>query len=118
VGLDTVVVGPSGHGETIGAMYGKVYDPEGKQLPGGDNQAVEAFNDALRQAEKTREYRTEGYKMVAQDAALGMAAGPAAGIVGGAARKAGGHWLAKLRVLLGLFVRLMFQTRLIHSILI
>ncbi|PSF11883.1 hypothetical protein C7H09_05850, partial [Marinobacter fuscus] len=90
VGLDTVVVGPNGHGETIGAMYGKVYDPEGNQLPGVDNQAVEAFNDALRQAEKTREYRAEGYKMVAQDAALGMAAGPAAGIVAGGATKAAG----------------------------
>ncbi|MCK0165508.1 RHS repeat-associated core domain-containing protein [Marinobacter sp. S6332] len=97
VGLDTVVVGPNGHGETIGAMYGKVYDPEGNQLPGVDNQAVEAFNDALRQAEKTREYRAEGYKMVAQDAALGMAAGPAAGIVGGAARKAGGALVSKAK---------------------
>ncbi|WP_240616584.1 RHS repeat domain-containing protein [Marinobacter fuscus] len=97
VGLDTVVVGPNGHGETIGAMYGKVYDPEGNQLPGVDNQAVEAFNDALRQAEKTREYRAEGYKMVAQDAALGMAAGPAAGIVAGGATKAAGSLVSKAK---------------------
>ncbi len=97
VGLDTVVVGPNGHGETIGAMYGKVYDPEGNQLPGVDNQAVEAFNDALRQAEKTREYRAEGYKMAAQDAALGMAAGPAAGIVGGVATKAAGSLVSKAK---------------------
>lgn len=88
MGLDTVVVGPNGHGETVGAMYGKVYDSEGNQLPGVDNQSVEAFNDALRQAEKTREYRAEGYKMAAQDAALGVAVGPAVGIVGGTARKA------------------------------
>lgn len=97
VGLDTVVVGPNGHGETIGAMYGKVYDPEGNQLPGVDNQAVEAFNDALRQAEKTREYRAEGYKMAAQDAALGMAVGPAAGIVVGGATKAAGSLVSKAK---------------------
>jgi len=70
VGLDTVVVGPDGYGETIGALYSKIYDPEGNQLPGVDNQAVEAFNDAYLQAERISETRVDGYTMAVQDAAV------------------------------------------------
>ncbi|WP_264753997.1 hypothetical protein [Marinobacter sp. ANT_B65] len=101
VGLDTVVVGPDGHGETIGALYSKVYDPEGNQLPGVDNQAVEAFNDAYRQAERISENRVEGYTMAAQDAALGMAAGPVAGVAAGAAKKVAGPLIDKAKSALG-----------------
>ncbi|PCM44854.1 RNase A-like domain-containing protein [Marinobacter sp. ANT_B65] len=102
VGLDTVVVGPDGHGETIGALYSKVYDPEGNQLPGVDNQAVEAFNDAYRQAESISETRAEGYTMAAQDVAVGVAAGPVAGVVAGAAKTAAGTLVNKAKSALGL----------------
>ena len=101
MGLDTVVVGADGHGETIGALYSKVYDPQGNQLPGVDNQAVEAFNDAYRQAVRISENRVEGYKIAVQDAALGMAVGPVAGVVAGAAKKAAGPLISKAKNALG-----------------
>ena len=101
VGLNTVVVGPDGYGETIGALYSKIYDPDGNQLPGVDNQAVEAFNDAYLQAERISETRVEGYTMAAQDVALGMAAGPVASVVAGAAGKAAGPLISKAKSALG-----------------
>ena len=102
VGLDTVVVGPDGHGETIGALYSKIYDPEGNQLPGVDNQAVEAFNDAYRQAARISENRVEGYTMAAQDVAVGVAAGPVVGL----ASKTVGPLVDKSRQLLRVSERL------------
>src|SRR5690606_35162034 len=101
VGLDTVVAGPNGHGESMGAMYGKVYNSEGNQLTGVDNQTVEAFNDAYRQAERTRGFRAEGYNMVVQDVAMGIAAGPIIGLAAGASGKMAAPLIGKGKGALG-----------------
>ncbi|MFL1406235.1 hypothetical protein ACJO2E_12910 [Marinobacter sp. M1N3S26] len=75
VGLDTVTARGAG-GDTIGGMYDKVYDSDGNQRPGIDNDTANAFDEAYLQAQDISDMRAEGYRMVAEDTAIGAAVGP------------------------------------------
>ncbi|MFL1484373.1 colicin D domain-containing protein [Marinobacter sp. LN3S78] len=75
VGLDTVTARGAG-GDTIGGMYDKVYDGDGNQRPGIDNDTANAFDEAYLQAQDISDMRAEGYRMVAEDTAISAVTGP------------------------------------------
>src|SRR5690606_41490488 len=60
-----------------------------------------SFNDAYRQAERTRGFRAEGYNMVVQDVAMGIAAGPIIGLAAGASGKMAAPLIGKGKGALG-----------------
>ena len=91
VGLDTVTA-KGGGGETIGAMYDKVYDGNGNQRSAIDNDTASAFDEAYLQAQEISDMRAEAYEMAVKDAAIGAAIGP----VGLGASKLGGNLYRKV----------------------
>ncbi|WP_231870128.1 hypothetical protein [Grimontia celer] len=76
----TVIPDHGGLGDSLGVLYDRVYDLEGNQYAGIDNDTANAFTDGFIQAQDTHNLRTTGYRMAGVDYAIGGVAGRLLGI--------------------------------------
>ncbi|WP_220416885.1 putative adhesin, partial [Enterovibrio norvegicus] len=75
-----VMASDGSFGKSLGVLYDRVYDLEGNQYAGIDNDTANAFTEGFIQAQGAHEMRTTGYRDAAIEYAIGGVAGSAFGL--------------------------------------